>query len=52
MFTIAALGAVVAAIGITLLAWTAVGTYVAGPARAVEILLPVPATDRAEPGDE
>ncbi len=52
LFTIAALGAVVAATGIALLAWTAVGTYVAGPARAVEILLPVSSTDRSESGDE
>ena len=52
LFTLAALASVVAVVGIALLAWTALGTYVAGPARAVEMLIPVTATDRPESGDE
>ena len=49
LFTLAALASVIAAVGIALLAWAAVGTYVAGPARAVEMLIPVTAP---ESGDE
>ena len=52
LFTLAALASVIAAVGIALLAWAAVGTYVAGPARAVETLVPVAAPDRPEPDDE
>ena len=52
LFTLAALASVVAVVGIALLAWTAVGTYVAGPARAVEVLMPVTAADLPESGDE
>ena len=52
LFTLAALASVVAVVGIALLAWAAVGTYLAGPARAVEILIPVTASDRRESGDE
>ena len=52
LFTLAALASVVAGVGIALLAWAVIGTYVAGPAGAVEMLLPVAATDQAEPGDE
>ena len=52
LFTLAALASVVAVVGIALLAWAAVGTYVSGPARAVEMLIPVAATDRPESADE
>jgi len=52
LFTLGALASVVALIGIALLVWTAAGTYLAGPARTVEILMPVAAVDREETGDE
>ena len=52
LFTLGALASVIAVVGIALLAWAAVGTYVAGPARAVEMLMPVAAADRPESGDE
>ena len=52
LFTLGALASIVALTGIALLVWTAAGTYLAGPARAVEILMPVTSTDRDETGDE
>ncbi|MDE0170570.1 MAG: cbb3-type cytochrome c oxidase subunit I [bacterium] len=52
LFTLAALASVTAMVGIALLAWAAIGTYVAGPARAVEMLMPVTTTDRPGAGDE
>lgn len=52
LFTLAALASVVAVVGIALLAWAAIGTYVAGPARAVEMLMPVTAAERPGSGDE
>lgn len=52
LFTLGALASVVALIGIALLVWTAAGTYLAGPARTVEVLMPVAADSPEEPGDE
>lgn len=52
LFTLGALASVVALIGIALLVWTAAGTYLAGPVRAVEILMPVTTADREDAGDE
>ena len=52
LFTLAALTSVVAVAGIALLAWTAVGTYIGGSARAVETLIPVEADAPPENGDE
>jgi cytochrome c oxidase cbb3-type subunit 1 len=52
LFTLAALASVIALVGIALLAWAAMGTYVAGPARAVEMLMPVTTAERPGSGDE
>ena len=52
LFTLAVPASVVAVVGIALLAWTVVETYVAGPARTVETLMPVAAAGLPEPGDE
>ncbi|MCY4621352.1 MAG: cbb3-type cytochrome c oxidase subunit I [bacterium] len=45
MFTVGALASVVALVGIALMVWTALGTYVSGTARPVEMLVPVEARD-------
>ena len=52
LFTLAALACVVALVGLALLIWTVIGTYIAGPARAVEILIPVTTSDPRATGDE
>lgn len=41
MFTVAALASVVALVGIALMVWAAIGAYVSGAARPVEMLVPV-----------
>ncbi len=45
MFTVGALASVVALVGVALMVWTALGTYVSGTARPVEMLVPVEARD-------
>lgn len=45
MFTVGALASVVALVGIALMVWTALGTYVSGKARPVEMLVPVESRD-------
>ena len=45
MFTVGALASVVALVGIALMVWTALGTYVSGTARPVEMLVPVEPRD-------
>ncbi len=45
MFTVGALASVVALVGIALMVWTAMGTYVSGTARPVEMLVPVEPRD-------
>ncbi|MDE0139136.1 MAG: cbb3-type cytochrome c oxidase subunit I [bacterium] len=45
MFTLGALASVVALVGIALMVWTALGTYVSGTARPVEMLVPVEPRD-------
>ena len=45
MFTVGALASVVALVGIALMVWTALGTYVSGTARPVEMLVPVESRD-------
>lgn len=45
MFTVGALASVVALVGIALMVWTALGTYVSGRARPVEMLVPVESRD-------
>lgn len=51
-FTVAALASVVALVGLALLSWTVIGTYLAGSVRAVEVLVPVAAADASESDDE
>ena len=45
MFTVGALASVVALVGIALMVWAALGTYVSGRARPVEMLVPVESRD-------